>query len=137
MDLVKAAFLPASLSVGIPLIDDQHADLFARLAALKEISLARNHVPDDELDSLLDFLAEHFATEEQMAREANLSFEAHIRTHNAVLRGIRRLAGLVHEGDADVYGLIKYIEYWFEKHILDEDKHLAFNLQQYAAFAGN
>ena len=34
--------------------------------------------------------------------------------------------------EADVFGLIRYVEYWFERHITEEDKGLGESLRQSA-----
>lgn len=130
MDRTKAAFLPLGLAVDVTVIDEQHAELFALLADLKRVCLERNEVPAAELDALINFLHDHFETEERLAREAAMNFSSHARKHQTVLKGIQRIADHVRNGEADVYSLIKYIEYWFEKHIVDEDKALAYNIQQ-------
>lgn len=123
-------YLPRELRVDIESIDDEHARLFWQLAALKEACLERNAVAEDELDALLGSLRVHFGSEARLAQAAGLNFTEHARKHTTMLRGIEKLAEGVRQGEADVFSLIRYIEVWFERHILDEDKSLGFNLQQ-------
>lgn len=124
------AYLPEALVVNVAQMDDQHAGLFSVLAELKSLSFERQSLPLAELEALLVALRTHFATEARFAVDAGLDFSAHALKHQKMLRGIEHMAEQVRQGEVDIFSLIKYIEYWFERHILDEDRHLAFNLQQ-------
>lgn len=130
MDRTKARYLPDALVVDVNEIDEQHAGLFQRLAQLKQHCIEFNTVPDDEFEGLLQALRDHFATEAHFAAQAGMNFASHSTKHQKMIKGIQRAADQVRGGTMDIFGLIKFIEYWFERHILDEDKDLAFNIQQ-------
>lgn len=114
-------YLPAELTLGIREIDDQHQHLFELLALLKSRCFEYGGLPDAEADLLLHHLAEHFATEERIASQQGCDVEQHTRIHRRIFAGIERGMQDVRRGDKDVFALLRYIEYWFERHIVDED----------------
>lgn len=130
MNALSSPFLPLALLLDVPEIDDQHAGLFWRLASLKSHCIEQNALPHGEVDALLHALREHCATEEEMAVEAGLDFAAHAEKHAKMLQQIEKMLLQVSEEKADVFSLIKFLEYWFERHIQEEDKHLGRCLQQ-------
>lgn len=125
-----AVFLPDSLVLNVPELDDQHAALFARLSKLKSLCIEANCLPTDQAEALLESLRVHCATEEALALEAGLDFSVHAGKHQAMLKGIAKTLELVRLGQMDVYSLIRYIEYWFERHIREEDMALGLELQR-------
>lgn len=130
MDTATAFFLPSALVINVEEIDDQHAELFSRLYALKELCIESGELPALEAEGLLVFLAEHCATEESLAGKAGLNFAGHIRKHQQLLSAIGKAIAEVHDGKMDVFSVLRYIEYWFERHISEEDRILGSNLQQ-------
>lgn len=122
-------FLPAELVVNIALMDDQHAYLFARLEALKSLCIAQNALPKPEAEALYQTLVEHCDSEAALAKAAGLDFQQHDLKHRAMLAGIRKMINEVLHERLDVFSLIRYVDYWFERHILDEDKHLGAALE--------
>lgn len=130
MDTVSSSFLPDALVIGIPQIDEQHAGLFRRLVALKIACIEANDLSSDEADGLLDALREHCATEERLASEAGLDFASHTATHRKMLGEIARTLAHVRAGKTDAFSIIKYLGYWFERHIREEDKVFGRNLQR-------
>lgn len=130
MNQESAAFLPSALVVNIQEIDDQHAALFSRLAALKELCLNTTDLPLAEAEALMNQLREHCATEERLAGANGLNFSAHARKHQMMLKSIAKAIDEVHHQKIDVFGVLRYIEYWFERHIREEDLNLGRDLQQ-------
>jgi len=123
-----AFFLPDLLIINVPEIDEQHAELFARLESLKNICVESNTLPYDQALALLDALRHHYQTEESMARQAAVDFVLHAGKHAAMLKAISKTVRDVHEGRTDAFSLIRYIEYWFERHIQEEDQSLGRHL---------
>ncbi|MCK6413457.1 MAG: hemerythrin family protein [Azonexus sp.] len=121
MDREIAVFLPEALVLDIDEIDEQHADLFARLAHLKEHCIEANGLPPGEGAALLEALYLHCATEERLAAESGLDFAEHIEKHRTMLSCIGHAIEQVLLGKNDAFSLIRYLEYWFERHIHDED----------------
>ncbi|UCV01827.1 bacteriohemerythrin [Dechloromonas denitrificans] len=125
-----AVFLPDSLVVNVPEIDEQHAELFARLASLKSLCIEANCLPSDQAEALLEALRIHCSTEEAFAERAGLDFTVHANKHRTMLKGIEKTLAQVRQERMDIYSLIRYIEYWFERHIREEDIDLGAELQQ-------
>lgn len=130
MNRETETFLPGALIVDIAEMDDQHAELFSRLSKLKSICIEANTLPGAEAESLLDLLRVHCATEEKLAKDAGLVFSEHARKHKSMLAAITKAIKEVQEGKIDVFSVLRYVEYWFERHIKEEDQNLARNLQQ-------
>lgn len=124
--------LPRELLVDVPVIDRQHDELFTQFEALKAVCLERNALPVGEAEALLEALAVHFATEEKFALDAGIDFGRHGEKHRKMLAGVRKMLDGVVAGDLDAFSLIRYLDYWFERHIREEDKALGRNLQHTA-----
>lgn len=126
-------FLPRELLVDVPTIDRQHDDLFTQFEAMKAICIEQNILPVAEAEALLDALEVHFATEEKFALDAGIDFGRHGEKHRKMLTSVRKMLANVVAGELDVFSLIRYLDYWFERHIREEDKALGGSLQR-AAF---
>ncbi len=135
MDSRSFSYLPGALLINVPEIDAQHADLFERLASLKISCIEHNAYMQEEADELFVTLVEHCETEERLAREAGVDFRRHGEKHLAMLHGIRKRLDEMEHPEADVYGVIRYIEYWLERHIREEDTLLGKSLGA-SAFGG-
>jgi len=121
MNRDACTFLPVELLIGVPRIDLQHARLFRKLAMIKEICLRDSVLPGAEAEALQRFLSDHYATEEEVAREIGIDFSAHAEKHRNMLQLIGRALDEVLAGRADVFSTLRYIEYWFERHIAQDD----------------
>lgn len=130
MDDATRTFLPDTLVVDIEKIDDQHAALFARLNNLKMHCVGVHDLPLGELDELMLSLRVHCATEEQLADEAGLDFDRHARKHEKMLAAIAKAIAEVGEHNSEIFNMIRYIEYWFERHIREEDRDFGLSLRQ-------
>lgn len=114
-------FLPEALILDIPEIDEQHQNLFADLADIKVICVAENCLPEASAEVLIQTLLTHFETEERLAKTAGYDFSLHAIKHETMIQAIRRGITKVKNGEKDVFSLLKYVEYWFERHIAEED----------------
>ncbi|RIX45606.1 MAG: hemerythrin [Rhodocyclales bacterium GT-UBC] len=130
MNRDTAVYLPSSLVIDIEEIDEQHANLFFRLAALKMQCIETNEFPSEAASALLDILEEHCATEERLAGISGVDFSAHAVKHQKMLAAINKAVEEIHEHKIDVFSVLRYIEYWFERHIVEEDLHLGQHLRQ-------
>lgn len=117
-----AGLLPEALLVDLPEIDAQHEEIFNRIEALKIACFESNYVPIDEFRALLEDFAVHFATEERIAGDAGLDFADHTRIHDDTLRMLHRALGEVISSGRDVHSFLRYCEYWFERHISEDDR---------------
>jgi hemerythrin-like metal-binding protein len=132
MNRTTATFLPSALLTNNELLDEQHAGLFSRLAGLKMQCIETNDLPDDEAVSLLKSLREHCATEEQLAEASGIDFATHAGKHHKMLAAIDKAMWEIHEHKIDVFSVLRYIEYWFERHITEEDQAFCRKLQTVA-----
>lgn len=118
-------FLPLALHIGIEEIDAQHAELFGHLVRLKRLCLNINRLPANEADALIARLRKHFATEAHYAAEAGVDFAAHTVRHQTMLEQVAKALKGASSANVDVFGVLRYVEYWFERHIAHEDRELA------------
>lgn len=114
-------FLPSALRIGVAEVDDQHAALFGRLVAMKERCLDKNALSLDDVNDLLEALRVHYATEEQLAHTLSIDFAEHAARHDNMLQMVSKALNEAAQGKADAFGTLRYIEYWFERHIAQED----------------
>ncbi|MCB1965798.1 hemerythrin family protein [Accumulibacter sp.] len=133
MEYTLTGLLPAALLIDLPEIDVQHEEIFRRIEALKRASFGTGPVSFEECHDLLDYLEWHFASEESVARERGVDFADHARVHDQNLHMLRRALAAVHDGSQDVHSFLRYAEYWFERHIAEEDKPFADRLRNRAA----
>lgn len=120
-NLDPAYFLPNALVLGVPEIDAEHAKIFERLVALKAEHIESNSFPADAAEALLAALRSHFATEERLAELAGLDFVAHTDKHERMLNLVAMNLGKMRSGGVDCFTLYRYLGYWFERHIEEED----------------
>lgn len=129
MNRTTATFLPSSLLTDNELLDEQHAGLFSRLAGLKMQCIETNELPDQEAVALLASLRDHCATEESLAAASGIEFTTHAGKHQKMLAAIDKAMWEIHEHKIDVFSVLRYIEYWFERHITEEDQVFCRKLQ--------
>jgi len=127
-----SSLLPEALLVGQPEVDAQHEEIFVRIESLKALCVDSDALPLARFDDLLALFAEHFATEERIARAAGLEFSQHARTHRANLQVIARALAEVRQGVRDVHSFLRYVEFWFERHIVQDDQPFAASLRSLA-----
>ncbi len=126
------SYLPSTLVIDVPEIDEQHAHLFEQLETFKLSCIDHNAYQADEAEALFATLDAHCRTEEQLARQSGLDFRRHGEKHRLMLRSIRKMLDDMESPGADVFSLIRYVDYWFERHIQEEDRNLGVNLRQVA-----
>jgi len=125
METNTADMLPQALLIGIPAIDAQHEHIFRSIESLKESSYGSGPESFDDFVSLLTYLEFHFASEEELARTLGIDFFDHSSVHHHNLQSLHRAFDGVRSGARDVHSFLRYAEYWFERHITDEDKPFA------------
>jgi hemerythrin len=136
MDINSRALLPELLILGIPEVDVQHEGIFYRIENLKFRCFESSEVPRAAIEELLTYLREHFLTEEVIAQAAQLEFSDHAELHRQTLTTLGRYAALVLNGRRDVFSLLRYLEFWFERHIREEDQPFASSLFESSAVPG-
>lgn len=80
---------------------------------------------DREAEALYQTYRSSTVTARQTRRCRRLTSPEHNQKHQAMLAGVPQMIDEVLHERLDVLSLIRYVDYWFERHILDEDKHLA------------
>lgn len=129
MESNLTGLLPEALLIDIPEIDVQHEEIFRRIEALKATSFGSGPVSLDEFGSLLDYLKWHFASEERLASQLGVDFADHARVHRENMHTLQKAFSEVGAGTLDVHSFLRYTEYWFERHIAEEDKPFAASLR--------
>ena len=125
MEANLAGMLPEVLLIDLPEIDVQHEEIFRRIESLKTASYGSAPPPCKDFESLLDYLKHHFQTEEGVALQVGAPFAEHARVHRKNLRTLCKALREVEDGRRDEHSFLRYIEYWFERHINEEDKPFA------------
>ncbi|HJV91878.1 MAG TPA: hemerythrin family protein [Azonexus sp.] len=128
MDISSRGLLPELLILGIPEVDAQHEGIFYRIENLKFLCLEQNELPQAVVVDLLDYLREHFETEERIAAATRLDFAEHAGKHAETLTTLTGWATVVFSGQRDVFSFLRYLEIWFERHIREEDQPFAAQL---------
>ena len=130
MEIKACGLLPELLLLGIPEVDAQHEAVFYRIENLKFLCIEQNELPRAVVDELLDYLREHFATEERIADEQQIEFSEHAETHQETLATLGEWVTKVVSGKRDVFSFLRYLEIWFERHIREEDQPFAAELHE-------
>lgn len=118
-----------SFAVGIPLIDEQHQELFRRLQSLWEATDAGDH---NEVSRLLDFLDRyvvwHFNTEEREMEALHFpGVAAHREEHQRFIHELARLKVEHRKTGATTFlatELEGAVSDWLKRHILGMDQEL-------------
>lgn len=110
-------------------IDIQHEEIFARIESLRNGDMEAAGHFINQLSGLLDYLAAHFAQEEQLAAAAGLEFSGHAKTHAQNLRLLHKGMDEVKRGSMEACSFLRFLDYWFEHHINEFDKPFARRLQ--------
>jgi len=137
MDITSRGLLPELLILGIPEVDAQHEGIFYRIENLKFLCVEQNELPRPVVEELLDYLREHFKTEERIAQATRIEFSAHAKAHNDTLTTLTGWARVVLSGQRDVFSFLRYLEIWFERHIREEDQPFAAQLLDINAAPGS
>ena len=124
-------FLPDALHLSVDEIDTQHGALFSLLSDIKENCLASNELPVERASELVKALHEHFRTEEKLASIAGYDFSEHAIKHVKMVSAIEKGLAEVISGTQDAFSLLRYVEYWFERHIAEEDRPLTTYMAQH------
>ncbi len=120
-----------SYSVGVNILDKQHAIVFEMLNNLMERDdiTVRSEPLTAALTTLTTYAAKHFKTEEQLMKEYGYpKFNEHVKTHMQFRLKIIELSNemLYHKESVPVE-LFAFLREWWSNHILQED-------MQYKAF---
>ncbi len=130
-----------SLATGIAVIDEQHQEIFRRLADLIEAleRSSRAEIPK-MFDFLGDYVLEHFGAEERaMAQVRYPGLNVHRAAHERFAREYIALKTLYDAAGPSVAIAVKtatWVSDWLQSHIWGADHALAKYLRQYELEAG-
>ncbi len=116
-----------SLRINIEEIDDQHENLFKVINQLHE-SLNQNGEEKDQkpvLNSFLEFIMLHYATEEQWMRKYDYpDYEDHKSKHQEYVLEIKQLVRKYKKENSELPAkdILLSLAGWHSKHIIDYDK---------------
>lgn len=129
MEIGPSPLLPEALLVDLPEVDAQHEEIFTCIESIKSACFESAYVPINELHALIELFERHFSTEERIAREAGLEFADHTRIHRDTVRLLRKGFADILAGEHETHPFLRYAEYWFERHIKEDDKEFAATLR--------
>lgn len=130
MEERRTGLLPEILVVDWPPIDAQHEHLFLSIESLKAACVGVSCLPIDDFGQLLDELERHFGYEEKLAAQVGVEFSQHISVHRDNLLSLRDALEVVASGISDAYSFLRYLEFWFERHIIQYDQAFIDELQR-------
>ncbi len=128
MSTHQYSMLPLSLYTNVHEIDLEHNELFEFLEGFKEYCFDSIPMPQLKRDALQQMLESHFETEAHLAKTAGIDFSHHEAVHINMLDVVLKTLNQMASKNSDLYSLIRYIDYWFEKHILNYDIQFARNI---------
>ena len=125
----------SSYSIGIPIIDRQHEEIFDIYDQIVSISDLQKKYQDDEIKKVLynleDFLKVHFKIEEELLIKANYPhIEQHIQQHQYF---IEKVDEFVLSFQSDNPFLLKIILDFLKKWLLSHIMHSDFVYKDYIA----
>lgn len=104
----------------VDICDSQHKTLFGLLNELHEVASGsdRNAI-GSKLDALINFVVEHFHTEEKMMQEKGYcGYAAHKAEHDKLVATCADLQAKFHAGQAEVnQETTKFVKSWLDSHI--------------------
>ncbi len=115
-----------SYSVKIRKFDDEHKKLIALINQLHDaMRIGRGgQVIGTVLQSLIDYTASHFASEEAMMKlHAYPDYERHKKEHNLLVMKVLDIQKEIKSGKAPLsHEIMFFLKQWLQTHIQGEDK---------------
>lgn len=112
-------------STNVDLCDNQHKELFDRVNALNDAVINRDRVDiGNRLDNLVDFVVQHFETEERLMEERGYSgLDRHRQEHDMLVKTCTDIQDKFHAGEMEIEeATMAYIKNWLDHHIPIIDK---------------
>jgi hemerythrin len=110
----------------VAVCDEEHKTLFGKLNKLYDLATggADRAAIGGQLDDLIDYVVEHFGTEERLMQEKNFSgYATHKAEHDNLVATCADLQAKFHKGEADVTAETgAFVKDWLDKHIPTFDK---------------
>lgn len=110
--------------VNIAEVDEQHQQLIQMLNDLHDSLSAEREVIGVKLNGLVQFVLNHFATEERLMTENNYpDYAQHKENHDKLVEQVASLQGKFNAGEADLTEEVTaFVCDWLQHHIPGVDK---------------
>jgi hemerythrin len=116
----------SSYSVGVAELDSHHQTILDLIGQLTDETWQKEHADGigKAIDQLTEYVTTHFAAEEHYMEEFDYeNYEAHLEQHLEYIRTVSTLTSEWMGGSQSVPdSLLKFLEEWWVRHILNEDK---------------
>ncbi|MEF8717979.1 MAG: hemerythrin [Candidatus Accumulibacter necessarius] len=130
MEINLAGLLPEALLIDLPEIDVQHEEIFRRIEALKKPCFGSGPSPSKNSTACLTIWNITSPAKSELRENSASDFVDHAECTDENLQALRKAFAEVHDGARDVHSFLRYAEYWFERHITDEDKPFAASVRK-------
>jgi hemerythrin len=114
-----------SISLHIPVIDEQHKELLGWIASLNDAVQKGEggQVIDDVLLKLISYVCFHFEEEERLLLSSNYSdFSGHRQEHDDFVKRLQEIQEHVHDGEALSRSTLEFMSDWIVSHIRGTDQ---------------
>lgn len=104
----------------VKIADEQHQELFNKVNALNDAVSKKNRSEiGTRLDDLIDYVVEHFQTEEHLMEQRGYAgLEEHRQEHKNLVATCADLQGKFHANEAEIEeGTMAFIKNWLDHHI--------------------
>ena len=104
----------------VSIADEQHQELFDRVNALNDAVSANNRSEiGSRLDALIDYVVEHFKTEERLMEQRGYAgLDQHRREHDNLVSTCADLQVKFHANEVEIEeGTMAFIKNWLDHHI--------------------
>ncbi len=109
-----------SYGTNVNVCDEQHQELFNRVNALND-AVSDSNRPEigNRLDALIEYVVEHFQTEERLMEERGYAgLQEHRREHDNLVSTCVELQGRFHANETEIEtGTMEFIKSWLDHHI--------------------
>ncbi|HEY4744971.1 MAG TPA: bacteriohemerythrin [Desulfuromonadaceae bacterium] len=114
-----------SISLHIPVIDEQHRELLGWIGALNEAVQKGEggQVIGDVLLKLISYVCYHFEEEERLLLSCNYpDFAAHRQEHDGFVKRLQEIQEQFHDGEALSRTTLEFVSDWIILHIKGTDQ---------------
>ena len=104
--------------------DEQHQEIFRLVNVLDESLAGDRAVVEQNLDALVAYVVDHFATEEKYFQETEYpTYAEHKKMHDDLVAAVSDIVGKFKAGEAEITPEITaYVRDWLYGHIPNTDK---------------
>jgi hemerythrin len=118
MSLMK--WTPENYGTNVEICDEQHRKLFDLVNQLNDaVGGANRSEIGDRLDKLIDYVVEHFQSEERLMEERGYAgLDKHRQEHENLVSTCADLQGRFHASEVEIEeGTMAFIKNWLDHHI--------------------